>query len=153
MQIRLSNGYRVRARSALAADSTAIEIPRQWYNLIADLSVKPPPPLHPKTYEPVKSEDLAPLFPDELIKQDRLPMKAKRLEKLLDTPARIYYKYEGRSPAGSHKPNTAVPQVYYNGQQGIKKVVTETGAGQWGGSVAFACSLYGLGCEVNQDNA
>ena len=70
------------------------------------------------------------------------------MEKLLDTPARIYYKYEGVSPAGSHKPNTAVPQVYYNAQQGIKNVVTETGAGQWGSSLAFACSLFGLGCEV-----
>lgn len=74
--------------------------------------------------------------------------RAKRLEKLLDTPARIYYKYEGVSPAGSHKPNTAVPQVYYNAQQGIKNVVTETGAGQWGSSLAFACSLFGLDCEV-----
>lgn len=74
--------------------------------------------------------------------------RAKRLEKLLDTPARIYYKYEGGSPAGSHKPNTAVPQVWYNAQQGVKNVVTETGAGQWGSSLAFACSLFGLGCEV-----
>ncbi len=74
--------------------------------------------------------------------------RAKRLEKLLDTPARIYYKYKGGSPAGSHKPNTAVPQVWYNAQQGVKNVVTETGAGQWGSSLAFACSLFGLGCEV-----
>ena len=77
-----------------------------------------------------------------------IEFRAKRLEKLLDTPARIYYKYEGNSPAGSHKPNTAIPQVWYNAQQGIKNVVTETGAGQWGSSLAFACSLFGLGCEV-----
>ena len=74
--------------------------------------------------------------------------RAKRLEKLLDTPARIYYKYEGGSPAGSHKPNTAVPQVWYNAQEGVKNVVTETGAGQWGSALAFACSLFGLNCEV-----
>lgn len=79
--------------------------------------------------------------------------RAKRLEKILDTPARIYYKYEGVSPAGSHKPNTAVPQVYYNAQEGIKNVVTETGAGQWGSSLAFACSLFGLNCEVGQFKA
>ncbi|PQQ03478.1 uncharacterized protein Pyn_08042 [Prunus yedoensis var. nudiflora] len=153
--LKLSNGCR--ARAALNADPRSIEIPRQWYNLIADLPVKPPPPLHPKTFEPVKPEDLSPLFPDELIKQEAsnerfidipdevrdvyrlwrpslslVVYRAKRLEKLLDTPARIYYKYEGVSPAGSHKPNTAVPQAWYNAQQGIKKVVTETGAGQWG---------------------
>lgn len=79
--------------------------------------------------------------------------RAKRLEKILDTPARIYYKYEGVSPAGSHKPNTAVPQVYYNAQEGTKNVVTETGAGQWGSSLAFACSLFGLNCEVGQFKA
>lgn len=79
--------------------------------------------------------------------------RAKRLEKILDTPARIYYKYEGVSPAGSHKANTAVPQVYYNAQEGIKNVVTETGAGQWGSSLAFACSLFGLNCEVGQFKA
>ena len=80
-----------------------------------------------------------------------IEFRAKRLEKLLDTPARIYYKYEGNSPAGSHKPNTAIPQVWYNAQQGIKNVVTETGAGQWGSSLAFACSLFGLGCEVRNN--
>ncbi|XP_062029057.1 uncharacterized protein LOC133745069 isoform X2 [Rosa rugosa] len=171
--LKLSNGCR--ARAALNADSIPIEIPRQWYNLIADLPIKPPPSLHPKTFEPVKPEDLSPLFPDELIKQEAsgeryidIPeevreiyklwrptplIRAKRLEKLLDTPARIYYKYEGVSPAGSHKPNTAVPQVYYNAQQGIKKVVTETGAGQWGCSLAFASSLFGLDCEVWQVRA
>ncbi|MBA0802936.1 hypothetical protein Gohar_013195 [Gossypium harknessii] len=175
MHVRLSNGYRARARSAINVNSTAIEIPHQWYNLVADLAIKPPPPLHPKTFKPVKPEDLSPLFADELIKQEvtderfiDIPeevidvyrlwrptplIRAKRLEKLLDTPARIYYKYEGVSPAGSHKPNTAVPQVYYNAQQGVKNVVTETGAGQWGSSLAFACSLFGLGCEVWQVRA
>ncbi|KAK3212220.1 hypothetical protein Dsin_016926 [Dipteronia sinensis] len=163
------------ARAAWNADVKPLEIPRQWYNLIADLSVKPPPPLHPKTFEPIKPEDLSPLFPDALIKQEAsndrfidipdevldiyglwrpIPLiRAKRLEKLLDTPARIYYKYEGVSPAGSHKPNTAVPRVYYNAQQGIKKIVTETGASQWGSSLAFACSLFGLDCEVWQVRA
>ncbi|KAJ6684484.1 TRYPTOPHAN SYNTHASE-RELATED [Salix viminalis] len=158
--LRLSNGGRVRARASLNADLKAVGIPHQWYNLVADLSVKPPPPLHPKTFEPVKPEDLSPLFPDELIKQEastdkvhRYPrrkvsymivvaFRAKRLEKLLNTPARIYYKYEGVSPAGSHKPNTAVPQAFYNAQQGIKNVVTETGAGQWGCSLAFACGRW-----------
>lgn len=78
--------------------------------------------------------------------------RAKRLEKLLDTPARIYYKYEGVSPAGSHKPNTAIPQVWYNAQEGVKNVTTETGAGQWGSSLAFACSLFGLDCEVSNSS-
>ncbi|EEF30908.1 tryptophan synthase beta chain, putative [Ricinus communis] len=167
---KFSNGLRARAKASLNADQKAIQIPRQWYNLVSDLPVKPPPALNPKTHEPVKPEDLAPLFPDELIKQEAsnekfidIPeevldiyelwrptplIRAKRLEKLLDTPAKIYYKYEGVSPAGSHKPNTAVPQVFYNAQQGIKNVVTETGAGQWGSSLAFACSLFGLGCEI-----
>ncbi|KAL6572825.1 hypothetical protein OROHE_002301 [Orobanche hederae] len=167
----LSNS-RVQARAAYTSNSRAIEIPSRWYNLIADLPVKPPPPLHPKTFEPIKPDDLSPLLPDELIKQETsserfidIPeevvdvyklwrptplIRAKRLEKLLGTPARIYYKYEGVSPAGSHKPNTAVPQVWYNAQQGVKNVVTETGAGQWGSSLAFACSLFGLNCEVNE---
>ncbi|XP_068303799.1 uncharacterized protein [Pyrus communis] len=173
MHLRLSNGCR--ARASLNADSKSIEIPRQWYNLIADLPVKPPPPLHPKTFEPIKPEDLSPLFPDELIKQEAsnerfidIPdevrdvyklwrpsplIRAKRLEKLLDTPARIYYKYEGVSPAGSHKPNSAVPQVWYNAQEGIKKIVTETGAGQWGSALAFACTLFDVECEVWQVRA
>ncbi|KAH6832182.1 tryptophan synthase beta type 2 [Perilla frutescens var. hirtella] len=173
--LRLVSNFKVQAKAAYTADSRAIEIPNQWYNLIADLPVKPPPYLHPKTFEPVKPEDLSPLFPDELIKQEAtmerfidIPeevldvyklwrptplIRAKRLEKLLDTPARIYYKYEGVSPAGSHKPNTAVPQVWYNAKAGVKSVVTETGAGQWGCSLAFACSLFGLNCEVWQVRA
>uniref|UniRef100_A0A803QKF7 tryptophan synthase n=1 Tax=Cannabis sativa TaxID=3483 RepID=A0A803QKF7_CANSA len=164
-----------RTRAVLNNNSKSVEIPRQWYNLIADLPIKPPPPLNPRTHEPVKPEDLSPLFPDELIKQETtseryidIPdevidvyklwrptplIRAKRLEKLLDTPARIYYKYEGVSPAGSHKPNSAVPQAYYNAKEGVKNVVTETGAGQWGSSLAFASSLFGIGCEVWQVRA
>ncbi|XP_042377864.1 tryptophan synthase beta chain 2-like isoform X3 [Zingiber officinale] len=166
---KLSHGHGLRIR-ATSGDGNKVEVPRQWYNLIADLPVKPPPALHPKTHKPLKQEDLSPLFPDELIKQEvseerfiPIPeevidiyrlwrptplIRAKRLEKLLETPARIYYKYEGTSPAGSHKPNTAVPQAWYNAQQGVRNVVTETGAGQWGSSLAFACSLFGLNCEV-----
>src|SRR3954447_10309201 len=146
------------------------ELPTRWYNLLADLPVPPPPVLHPGTLAPVGPDDLAPLFPMELIGQEvttdryvdipgavldvyRLwrpsPLyRARRLERALDTPARIYYKYEGVSPAGSHKPNTAVPQAYYNKQAGIRRLTTETGAGQWGSALAFACSQYGLDCEV-----
>ncbi|XP_073293941.1 uncharacterized protein [Primulina huaijiensis] len=170
--LNLSSGSKFGAEALYSVNSKAIEIPKQWYNLTADLPVKPPPYLHPKTFEQVKPEDLLPLFPDELIKQEAtndrfidIPeevldvyrlwrptplIRAKRLEKLLNTPARIYYKYEGVSPAGSHKANTAVPQVWYNAQQGVKNVVTETGAGQWGSSLAFACALFGLNCEVWQ---
>ncbi len=148
------------------------EMPTQWYNIIPDLPTPPPPPLHPGTHEPVGPEDLLPLFPMGLIMQEvstdsyiDIPQevqdiyklwrpsplyRARRLEKLLDTPARIYYKYEGVSPAGSHKPNTAVPQVYYNAIEGVKKLTTETGAGQWGTALAFACSLFGIECEVWQ---
>ena len=146
------------------------EIPRQWYNMIPDLPAPPPPPLHPGTGQPVGPEDLAPLFPMELIRQEvatdpyiaipdevldvyRLwrptPLyRAHRLEKALNTPARIYYKYEGVSPAGSHKPNTAVPQAFYNAAEGTKRLTTETGAGQWGSALAFACAQYGIGCEI-----
>jgi tryptophan synthase beta chain len=146
------------------------EIPRQWYNVVADLPAPPPPPLHPGTGQPVGPEDLAPLFPMELIRQEvaterfidvpaevldvyRLwrptPLyRARRLERALNTPARIYYKYEGVSPAGSHKPNTAVPQAYYNAAEGTKRLTTETGAGQWGSALAFACAQYGLDCEI-----
>ena len=151
------------------------EMPTQWYNIIPDLPAPPPPPLHPGTHEPIGPDDLAPLFPMALIEQEvsgesyidipgevldvyRLcrpsPLyRAHRLEKLLDTPARIYYKYEGVSPAGSHKPNTSVPQAYYNHAQGVKKLTTETGAGQWGSALAFATAQYGMECEVWQVRA
>jgi tryptophan synthase beta chain len=151
------------------------EMPTQWYNLVPDLPSPPPPVLHPGTLAPVGPDDLAPLFPMDLIGQEvtdqryvdipgavldvyRLwrpsPLyRAYRLEKALDTPARIYYKYEGVSPAGSHKPNTAVPQAYYNAQAGIRRLTTETGAGQWGTALAFACAQFGLDCEVWQVRA
>ncbi len=151
------------------------EQPTQWYNVIADLPSPPPPVLHPGTLEPVGPDDLAPLFPMDLIAQEVTPdrhvdipgavldvyrlwrpsplYRAHRLEKALDTPARIYYKYEGVSPAGSHKPNTAVPQAYYNAQAGIRRLTTETGAGQWGTALAFACAQFGLACEVWQVRA
>lgn len=148
------------------------EMPTQWYNIVPDLSEPPPPPLHPATHAPVGPEDLAPLFPMALIMQEvstesyidipgevldiyrqwrPTPLyRARRLEKALDTPAKIYYKYEGVSPAGSHKPNTAVPQAYYNAKEGIKKLTTETGAGQWGSALSYACALFGISCEVWQ---
>jgi tryptophan synthase beta chain len=148
------------------------ELPTHWYNVIPDLPAPPPPPLHPGTHEPVGPDDLAPLFPMDLILQEvsgesyiEIPQevrevyslwrpsplyRAHRLEKALGTPARIYYKYEGVSPAGSHKPNTAVPQAYYNAKAGVKRLTTETGAGQWGSALAFACSQFDLGCEVWQ---
>jgi tryptophan synthase beta chain len=151
------------------------DLPTQWYNVIPDLPTPPPPPLHPATLEPVGPDDLAPLFPPELIAQEvtsdtyvdipgavldvyRLwrpsPLhRARRLEKALDTPAHIYYKYEGVSPVGSHKPNTAVPQAYYNSVNGVRRLTTETGAGQWGSALAFACSVFGLECEVWQVGA
>lgn len=141
-------------------------MPTAWYNLAADLPTPPPPPLHPGTGQPLGPNDLAPLFPMALILQEvsverrvEIPeevqaiyrqwrpsplFRARRLERLLDTPAKIYYKYEGVSPAGSHKPNTAVAQAYYNKQEGVKRLVTETGAGQWGSSLAFAGALFGL---------
>jgi tryptophan synthase beta chain len=145
-------------------------IPKYWYNLAADLPVPPPPVLHPGTLQPVGPGDLAPLFPMDLIMQEvatereiQIPepvrdvyrqwrpsplFRARRLEKALQTPAKIYYKYEGVSPAGSHKPNTAVPQAFYNKQAGVKRLVTETGAGQWGSSLAFAGALFGLEVKV-----
>jgi tryptophan synthase beta chain len=154
---------------------TEDELPTRWYNLLADLPTPPPPVLHPGTLQPVGPDDLAPLFPMDLIMQEvtgdryvdipgavldvyRLwrpsPLyRAHRLERALDTPARIYYKYEGVSPAGSHKPNTAVPQAYYNKQAGMRRLTTETGAGQWGTALAFACAQYGLDCEVWQVRA
>lgn len=147
-------------------------MPRHWYNIVADLPAPPPPPLHPGTLQPVGPGDLAPLFPMALIEQEvsaerEVPIpepvrevfrlwrpsplvRARRLEKALGTPARIYYKYEGVSPAGSHKPNTAVPQAWYNAEAGIRKLTTETGAGQWGSSLAFAGSLFGIQVQVFQ---
>jgi tryptophan synthase beta chain len=151
------------------------ELPTQWYNVIPDLPAPPPPPLHPGTGQPVGPDDLAPLFPRALILQEvtgdrfvdipgevldvyRLwrpsPLfRARRLERALDTPARIYYKYEGVSPVGSHKPNTAVPQAFYNAAEGVTKLTTETGAGQWGSALAFASAVFGLECEVWQVRA
>jgi tryptophan synthase beta chain len=145
-------------------------IPRAWYNIAADLPVPPPPVLHPGTGQPIGPADLAPLFPMELIKQvvstDReieIPepvrdayrlyrpsplFRAHRLEKALDTPAHIYYKYEGGSPSGSHKPNTALAQAYYNKAEGVTRLATETGAGQWGSALAFAGSVFDLEVKV-----
>ena len=150
----------------------ASRMPTHWYNIAADLPAPPPAVLHPGTLQPVGPDDLAPLFPMELILQEvsterEVPIpepvrevfqlwrpaplyRAHRLEKALGTPAKIYYKYEGVSPAGSHKPNTAVPQAWYNAQAGIKKLTTETGAGQWGTSLAFAGNLFGLDVRVFQ---
>ena len=149
-----------------------LEMPTQWYNIIPDLPNPLPPPLNPQTMEPIGPEDLAPLFPMGLIMQEvsqdsfiDIPdpildlyklyrpsplFRAVRLEKALSTKSRIYYKYEGGSPSGSHKPNTAIPQAYYNAQEGIKKMVTETGAGQWGSALAFACQAFGIELEVFQ---
>src|SRR3954447_14185239 len=151
------------------------EIPRRWYNVLADLPSPPPPVLHPGTHAPVGPDDLAPLFPMALIGQEvtderyvdipepvldvyRLwrpsPLyRARRLEKALGTPAKIFYKYEGGSPAGSHKPNTAVPQAYYNAAAGVRRLTTETGAGQWGTALAFACAQFGIECEIWQVRA
>ena len=145
-------------------------LPRQWYNLQADLPEPLPPVLHPGTGDPIGPDDLAPLFPMDLILQEvsqerfiDIPdpvrqiykqwrctplYRARSLEKQLETPARIYYKYEGVSPSGSHKPNTAVPQAFYNCEAGAKKLTTETGAGQWGSSLAFAANLFGLELQV-----
>jgi len=149
---------------------TEKEIPSHWYNILADMPNKPLPPLHPGTKQPIGPEALAPLFPMGLIMQEvstdkwiEIPdevreiykiwrptplFRAYGLEKALDTPAKIYYKYEGVSPAGSHKPNTAVPQAYYNKLEGVKKIATETGAGQWGSALALACNMFGMECEV-----
>src|SRR6202522_166711 len=146
------------------------KIPHAWYNIVADLPSPPPPVLHPGTGQPVGPSDLAPLFPMALIGQEvsverliEIPTpvrdiyrlwrptplhRARRLEKALGTNARIYYKYEGVSPAGSHKPNTAVPQAFYNAAEGTKRLTTETGAGQWGSALAFACAQYGIDCEI-----
>src|SRR4028119_1845311 len=145
-------------------------IPESWYNIVPDLPLQLEPPLNPATMEPVGPEAFAPIFPEEIIRQEvttdpYVPIpeevreiyalwrptplfRARRLEKLLDTPAHIYYKYEGVSPSGSHKPNTAVPQAFYNKREGVRRLTTETGAGQWGSSLAFACETLGLECTV-----
>ncbi len=145
-------------------------LPESWYNLVPDLPFDLEPPLNPESREPVGPEAFAPIFPQEIIRQEvtdepNVPIpeevreiyslwrptplfRARRLEKHLDTPAHIYYKYEGVSPAGSHKPNTAVPQAYYNREEGVARLTTETGAGQWGSSLAFACRQMDLDCTV-----
>lgn len=146
------------------------ELPTQWYNIAADMVNKPLPPLHPGAKQPITPEMLAPLFPEELIKQElsqerfiEIPeevqekykiyrpsplIRATELEKALGTDCKIYYKYEGGSPSGSHKPNTAIPQAYYNAKAGTKKITTETGAGQWGTALSFACAQFGIECDV-----
>jgi tryptophan synthase beta chain len=146
------------------------EIPEKWYNIQADMPNKMLPPLHPGTKQPIGPEDLAPIFPMELIKQEvsserwiEIPeevrevykmwrpsplYRAYNFEKILDAPVKIYYKYEGVSPTGSHKPNTAVAQAYYNKMEGVKRLTTETGAGQWGSALSFACQLFGIDLEV-----
>src|SRR5262245_51868267 len=145
-------------------------IPKSWYNIAADLPSPLPPVLHPGTLQPIGPDDLAPLFPMSLIAQEvaaereiEIPepvrdvyrlwrctplYRAHRIEQTLDTPAKIYYKYEGVSPAGSHKPNTAVAQAFYNREAGIRRIVTETGAGQWGSSLSFAGALFGIDVQV-----
>jgi tryptophan synthase beta chain len=146
------------------------QIPTHWYNVIADLPAPPAPVLHPGTLKPVTPPDLLPLFPGGLLEQEMSPerwikipdeirdaytqwrpsplYRAHRLEKALGTPAKIYYKYEGVSPAGSHKLNTALPQAFYNKREGIKRIATETGAGQWGTAMSYACKMFGLECTV-----
>ena len=146
------------------------DMPTSWYNILPDFPEPLPPVLHPGTGNPVTPDDLAPLFPMGLIMQEFSPEhyieipeevqeiyrtwrptilhRAHRLEKALDTPAKIFYKYEGTSQAGSHKPNTAVAQAYYNKKEGIKRIASETGAGQWGSSLAFGCALFGLELKV-----
>ncbi|MGH3914861.1 MAG: TrpB-like pyridoxal phosphate-dependent enzyme [Pseudonocardiaceae bacterium] len=146
------------------------DIPQQWYNIVPDLPKALRPYLHPVTHEVLKDLDLEPLLPREIIKQEFSPdrwvdipdevrdiyrmwrptplYRADRLEKALDTPAKIYFKYEGVSPAGSHKPNTAVPQVFYNAQEGVRRVTTETGAGQWGSALSFAGGIFGVDVTV-----
>lgn len=157
------------------ADQTRVtldqgEMPEAWYNILPRLPFPPDPPLHPGTREPIGPEDLSPLFPMGLIAQEvstdpwiDIPgpvldiyarwrptplQRATRLEKALGTPAQIWYKYEGVSPAGSHKPNTAIAQAFYNKEEGVTRIATETGAGQWGSSLAFACALFDIECKV-----
>src|SRR4030066_2058330 len=148
---------------------TEKEMPRQWYNINPDLPKPLDPPLHPQTYKPLTPDDLSVLFPMSLIMQEvsmdrfiEIPeelisiyrmwrptplVRAERLEKYLDTPAKIYLKNESVSPAGSHKPNTAIAQAYYNKKEGVKRLATETGAGQWGSALSFGCNLFGLECR------
>lgn len=149
---------------------TQQDIPTHWYNLLADFPTPLPPPLHPGTKQPVTPDLMTAIFPENLVMQEMSPerwieipapvrevyalwrptplLRAVRLEKALQTPAHIYYKFEGTSPAGSHKPNTAVAQAYYNKQAGTKRLATETGAGQWGSSLSMACQMFGLDCMV-----
>jgi tryptophan synthase beta chain len=156
------------AQTKFLLDET--HIPRAWYNIVPDLPVPPAPVLHPGTGQPIGPADLAPLFPMAIIQQEvsaereiEIPgpvrdayrlyrpaplYRAHRLERALDTPAHIYYKYEGTSPAGSHKPNTAIAQAFYNSQEGVRRLATETGAGQWGSALAFAGALFGLEVKV-----
>src|SRR6266508_4310995 len=146
------------------------DLPDKWYNIIADLPGPLPPYLHPQTLQPLQPDDLAPLIPRELIRQEfsqerwiEIPeevrrlyqiwrptplYRADRLERALDTPARFYFKYEATSPAGSHKPNTAIPQAYYNALAGTRRLTTETGAGQWGSALSFAGSLFDIEVTV-----
>src|SRR5947199_9162582 len=146
------------------------QIPKSWYNILADLPVPLPPVIHPGTKQPIGPNDLAPLFPMDLILQEvsterEIPIpepvrdiyrlwrptplhRARRLERALDTPAHRYYNYEGPSPAGSHQPNTAVAQAFYNKQAGVRRLATETGAGQWGSALALACRFFDLDCLV-----
>ncbi len=146
------------------------DIPTEWYNVAADLGEPPPPPLHPATMQPCQPQDLAPVFPMHILEQEmsverwiKIPeevldilslwrpsplFRATHLERVLDTPAKIFYKYEGTSPAGSHKLNTAAAQAYYNKIEGTKRIATETGAGQWGSALSMACKFFGLGCTV-----
>ena len=146
------------------------DIPRHWYNIVADLPSPPPLVLHPGTRRPIGPDDLAPIFPRAVIEQEvsqerevEIPgpvravyrqwrptplYRARRLEQTLDTPARIFYKYEGTSPAGSHKPNTAIPQAFYNREAGVRRIATETGAGQWGSALAIAGAFFGVAVEV-----
>lgn len=146
------------------------DIPTHWYNVVADMKEPPPPPLHPATREPIGPEALAAIFPMGVIQQEvsterfiEIPeevrdvyriwrptplYRATRLEKALDTPAHIYYKYEGTNPSGSHKPNTAVAQAYYNKVEGTKRITTETGAGQWGSALSMACKIFDMECVV-----
>jgi tryptophan synthase beta chain len=146
------------------------DIPTRWYNIVADLPERPPRPRHPITHQPMTAQEMSSLSAGELLRQDGstdryvdIPddvrrvyrqwrpsplYRARALERALGTPARIYYKYEGVSPTGSHKANTAVPQVYYNREQGTRRLTTETGAGQWGTALAFACAQFGVDCEI-----